>query len=249
MDALDETLTSWMRDVRLGKGRLLVPQYMLESGGPGTAAAFFADREVFVGLNAMAPEAGTVGQQITSQQFAIRTAEHSQTMRELLGIIFRSAGYSASTFGLADAEGAQQTATEVSARERRSMTTREKKTRYWVDGIRRFLTAVAAVDQAQFGGRIPPGLVPVVEFAPSSSPTPEQTATTVQLLAAAEAVSTDTKVRMLHPDWEDTAIAEEVARILDERAATMPDPFAIPPGAEGGGDPEADDPFTAEQTT
>lgn len=247
MDALDETLTSWMRDVRLGKARLLVPEYMLTNAGPGSANTWNIDQEVFQLLNTPPTSDGTFAQQISPQQFAIRHAEHSQTMQQLLGIIFRGAGYSASTFGLADAEGAQQTATEVSARERRSTTTREKKTRYWVDGLREFLVAVAAIDRAQFRPRqaIPEGAVPLIEFAPSSAPTPEQLAATVQLLDAAEAVSTDTKVRMLHPDWVEADIAQEVAKILEERAASMPaDPFAIPPGAEGGGDPEADDPFT-----
>lgn len=246
MDALDETLTSWMRDVRLGKGRLIVPSYMLESTGPGSASSFYAEREVFQALNVMAPEGATMSQMLTAQQFAIRTAEHSQTMRELLGIIFRGAGYSASTFGLADAEGAQQTATEVSARERRSMTTREKKTRYWVDGLRQFLMAVAVIDAKQFGGKIPEGLQPVIEFAPTSTPTPDQTATTVQLWAAAEAVSTDTKVRTLHPDWDDTAVAEEVAKIMAEKNAAMPvDPFAG--GAEGAGDPTAPEGMSNEE--
>lgn len=249
MDALDETLTSWMRDVRLGKARLLVPDYMLSNAGPGTANTWNIDQEVFQLLNSPPTSDGTFAQQISPQQFDIRHAEHAQTMQQLLGIIFRGAGYSASTFGLADAEGAQQTATEVSARERRSTTTREKKTRYWVDGLREFLVAVAAIDRAQFRPRqaIPEGAVPLIEFAPSSAPTPEQMAATVQLLNAAEAVSTDTKVRMLHPDWEESDIGQEVAKILEERAASMPDPFAIPPGAEGGGDPDADDEFTPDQ--
>lgn len=252
MDALDETLTSWMRDIRLAKSRLIVPDSMLATAGPGSPSVFNIDQEVWTGLNIPIMGVAKASDLITPQQFAIRTAEHSETMQQLLGIIFRGAGYSASTFGLADAEGAQQTATEVSARERRSATTREKKTRYWVDGIRRFLVAVAAIDAAQFPGRgaIPAGLVPVIEFPPASSPTPEQTATAVQMWAAAEAASTETRVRALHPDWDDPAVVEEVARILQEKQASMPtDPFAIPPGAEGGGDPDADDEFTAEPTT
>ena len=252
MDALDETLTSWMRDIRLAKSRLIVPDHMLTTAGPGSPSTFSIDQEVWVGLN-MPPTAGaSASDMITPQQFAIRTREHSETMQQLLGIIFRGAGYSASTFGLADAEGAQQTATEVSARERRSATTREKKTRYWVDGLRRFLIAVAAIDAAQFPGRgsIPTDAVPVIEFPPASAPTPEQTATTVQMWAAAEAASTETRVRHIHPDWDDTAIMEEVARILQEAQASMPaDPFAVPPGGEGGGDPEAEDPFTTPDPT
>ncbi|WP_394425447.1 hypothetical protein [Streptomyces sp. SGAir0957] len=37
MDALDETYSSWMRDIRLGKGRILVPNAYLQSSGPDAA--------------------------------------------------------------------------------------------------------------------------------------------------------------------------------------------------------------------
>ena len=44
-------------------------------------------------------------------------------------------------------------------------------------------------------------------------------------MAQAQAVSVDTKVRILHPDWEDTAVQAEVDRILVESGQAVPDPM------------------------
>lgn len=38
-------------------------------------------------------------------------------------------------------------------------------------------------------------------------------------------MSTDTKVRALHPDWDDTAVQAEVDRILTETGQSVPDPM------------------------
>ena len=63
----------------------------------------------------------------------------------------------------------------------------------------------------------------------------------MQTLRAAEVMSIDTGVRMVHPDWEDPDVLEEVARIAADNAAMAPaspfDPLAAEPGVEGGGDP------------
>ena len=44
----------------------------------------------------------------------------------------------------------------------------------------------------------------------------------------AVAVSTDTKVRMLHPDWDEEQIAAEVALIQAETGAAVPDIGPLP---------------------
>jgi len=238
MDAVDETWTSWMRDIRLGKGRVIVPNYMLAPGGPGRPSTFNVDQEVFVGLG-MAPseDPGSTGSTMSVQQFQIRTEEHAGTLKGLLSQIFRGAGYSGQTFGIADE--ATATATEVHARERRSITTREKKTRYYVDGLARFLEAVMAVDRAQFRGGIEP-FRPELEFPPAAAPSQQEIATTVQMFHAAEAISTHERVVMVHPDWDDKQIKAEVELILKESAAKVPDFGPLPgDGNEDGEDPAA----------
>jgi len=228
MDALDETYTSWMRDVRLAKARLLVPEDMLQNLGKGQGATFDVDQEIFVGLNIM--QAKETPQAITAQQFAIRVAEHQQTAEALVDQILDAAGYSPSTFGRGN-EGVT-TATEVVSREKKSARTRDKKTRYWSQALEPLLTTWLELDAAIFktGAK---GSVEV-EWADVSQPDPEVMARTVETLNRAVAVSVATKVKMIHPDWDEEAITEEVALIGD-----VPDIGPLPSfGGNGQGQPD-----------
>lgn len=226
LDALDETYTSWMRDVRLAKGRVIVPAFMLEAGTPGQpggGAVFDLDREVYQALTIPPNAEQGLGQQLTVQQFAIRTAEHAATARDLVLQVLRGSGYSAQTFGYAEKSAA--TATEVNAREKRSMSTRERKTRYWGQAISHLLEALLAVDAARFGG---PGVIrPRVEFPPAGQTPLAETASTLAMLKAAQAASISTRVTMVHPDWTDDQVAAEVAAIMDEESLMVPDPGPI----------------------
>ncbi|MDT0423530.1 phage portal protein [Streptomyces evansiae] len=219
MDALDETWSSWLRDIRLGRARLIIPDGYLRDHGPGRGASFDDDREIWQGLNIPPTEGGG----ITLSQFAIRVAEHQSTADSLVQQAVRSAGYSAQSFGLGD-QGAAVTATEVTARERRSMTTRDKKSRYWRPALAHILLVMLRLDRAMFT----PGLVidrPRVAFGDGVSEDPQAVAQTLSLLQQAQAVSTDTKVRALHPEWDDTAVHAEVDRILIETGQAVPDPM------------------------
>ena len=44
----------------------------------------------------------------------------------------------------------------------------------------------------------------------------------VKTLSDAKAISTDTKVRMVHPEWTDEQVTQEVERILNDDSAGMP---------------------------
>ncbi|MET8335488.1 hypothetical protein ABZV14_11485 [Streptosporangium canum] len=110
MDALDETCTSWMRDVRHGKGRIHVLSSYLQSQSPGKGAYFDPDREVYEALNVLG---GDDRMEITATQFAIRVAEQRDTAAELLASILRATGYSTHSFGLTG--DVAVTATEVTA--------------------------------------------------------------------------------------------------------------------------------------
>lgn len=220
MDALDESWTSWMRDIRLGRARLIVPDGYLRDHGPGRGASFDADREIWQSLNIPPTETGAAG--ITLSQFAIRVEEHARTTDAIVQQAVRSAGYSVQSFGLGDS--AAVTATEINARERRSMTTRKKKARYWLPALPDMLHVLLMLDRRLFT----PALVPArprVEFGTAVSEEPSSVAQTLVLLSQAEAISTDTKVRRLHPEWDETAVREEVDRILAESGAAVPDPM------------------------
>src|SRR5660398_42533 len=217
----DETYTSWMRDIRLAKARLVVPEFMLQDLGKGQGAAWDEDQEIYSALN-MQPNSS--GDTIKAQQFAIRVAEHKDTSVQLVNDILRSAGYSQSTLD-ADSEGAL-TATEVVAREQTSARTRAKKTRYWSQALDPLLTTWLELDAVVFKTRAQ-GTV-TVQWPDSSQPDQEALSRTVNALNQAAAVSTDTKVRMVHTDWAEEEIQAEVERVQAETGAAVPDlgPFA-----------------------
>jgi hypothetical protein len=52
LSAIDETYSSWMRDIRLAKSRIIVPAGYLASTGPGMGAGW-EDREVYAPTDAV----------------------------------------------------------------------------------------------------------------------------------------------------------------------------------------------------
>lgn len=229
-DALDETWASWMRDLRLGKGRITLPAQYLTSNGVGAGVSADLDREVYAGLNIPPTTDGG----ITVSQFKIRVTEHRETAQALIEQAVRQAGYSAASFG-AIGDGTAITATEVRARQGRSMTTRARKALYQAQPLSDILAALLAVESGplfnQHGLDLDP---PRVDFQDSIQEDPKVVAESVNLLRSAEAASTDTLVRMQHPDWEDDRIRDEVALILAESGRTvLADPAALGAGGAG----------------
>ncbi|MGW8374275.1 phage portal protein [Streptomyces sp. ODS28] len=217
-DALDDVWSSWMRDIRLARARLIVPTGYLRDNGPGQGANFDADREIWQQLNIPPTEAGNAG--ITLAQFGIRVQEHSSSAEAIVRQATQSAGYSAQTFGLGDAPAV--TATEVTARERRSMITRDVKARYWAPAVADMLHVMLRLDRALGFSRVAVDERPAIEFGDSVSEDPQTTAQTLSLLTQAEAASIDTRVRILHPDWDDDQVQAEVERIREDFGTGVP---------------------------
>lgn len=215
MDALDETYSSWMRDIRLAKARLLVPASYLQNNGPGQGATFDQDREVFTSLNSLTKEAMS----ITPNQFKIRFAEHQGTATELWEQVVTGAGFAAQTFGITGE--AAMTAAESWARERKTHYTRGGGIRYWTLGLRDLADLMLLVDREEFSGTAPLEEAEI-EFPPLVADQPQQRAETALAMRNAKGASTATIVRMLHPEWEDDAINEEVA-LIDGDTSDDPD--------------------------
>ncbi|GGN86338.1 hypothetical protein GCM10010112_67770 [Actinoplanes lobatus] len=241
-DNLDEVWTSWMRDVRLAKGRLVVPEHMLQSNGRGQGATFDADREVWSSVNTMIKSDASLTQQISAHQFNIRWQEHKETADALVEQALRHAGLSAQTLGGDDGVSAQ-TATEVQARERMSFTTRGNRiSGAWRPGIAQAVELLLEYEQAwSLAAAVTPER-PSVEFGDSVSEGPETIARVVQLLNAASAISIETSVRMVHPDWDDDQVDEEVARIKDDQQAaiSVEDTLGAHAGQQPGDDQDED---------
>ncbi|WP_030271210.1 phage portal protein [Streptomyces sp. NRRL B-24484] len=218
-DALDSVWTSWMRDIRLARARLIVPAGYLRDRGPGNGATFDEDRDIWHALDIPPTETGAG---ITLSQFAIRVEEHQRSADALVRQIAESAGYSAQTFGL-DGGSTAMTATEVDAREHRSMTTRKTKARYTCPPLAGILGTLLQLDRALGFSTVTPER-PRVAVGPAVAEDPTSTAQTLSLLAQAQAVSTETKVRILHPEWDRNAVAAEVQRIHAETGLAIADP-------------------------
>lgn len=221
MDALDETWTSWMRDIRLGKGRVIVADQFLDTRGRGTGAVFDMDAEVFSPLNMDPANMENAG--ITVAQFAIRTEEHARTCAELFQRIVVTAGYSPQSFGM-QGDGAEQTATEVDAREGRSDRTTARKQRYVRRKAEDIAEMMLIIDATVFGSGVEP-MRPRLEFPDPDQNDPREIGSTLNLVTLARAASTETKVRMLHPEWEEPQVQAETKRILEEEGlGAVPDP-------------------------
>jgi hypothetical protein len=227
MDALDEVYSSWMRDIRLAKARLLVPETYLQSQGRGQGAVFETEQEIYSPVNALVGNQAS-GLAITPNQFAIRVTEHRDSALQLREEIVRGAGYSAQTFGATG--DVAMTATETTARERKSLITRAKKENYWRAELRAMVEVWLAIDATVFGSPVEPSR-PDIEFGDYVAQDANQLAGTLEALTRAESASTDTRVRMLHPDWDDDQVAEEIERIRDDSTVSLP---PVPFGPDGG---------------
>ena len=228
MDSLDETYSSWMRDIRLGKARTIVPaeylkrkpQEMLDGLAQSASWEFDPDVESYVTIDMVDQNGNIPG--ITLQQFAIRSGEHAATCAELMRNIVSIAGYAPQTFGM-DITGMAQSGTALRIREKKSYDTRGKKQTYWKSPLENIMTAMIHLDNALWPDKGSDSDDTVrVRFADSAANDLGSLAQTVSMMAGAKAISTEIMVEMLHPDWTQKQIAEEVARIKNaEKDALM----------------------------
>lgn len=234
-DRYDETWTSWLTDIRLAKGKVLVPEYMLQSNGPGGGASFDANREIWAALTDLKNNTGQ-GLQPTVVQFAIRCVEHKATLDEIRATALQHAGVSQQTLGQDDGATAM-TATEAQAKERLSFTTRDVEIVPWTTGIADYAELQMLTDKVN-GFDVPEPVRPKVEFGDGVAESPRILAETVQLLVAAEAISQQTRVEMVHPDWSKSRVMAEVGRLKDEAQAALPPDPGGAFGADPGGPPK-----------
>ena len=219
LDSLDEIYTSWLRDIRLAKSRLIVPAEFLRRKPEDMFAdgsykyEFDEDVETLVALDMGNNDQE---QKITPSQFAIRSNEHSATYEMTLRTILSMAGYSPQTFGL-DISGNAESGTARRIMEKKSLSTNAKKQSYWKAPLENFLTAVMQLDKALYGNSAWQEDQSVqVEMRDPVVTGVSDIAGSVSLLRNAQAASTDTLVKMLHPDWQQAKVDEEVQKIIQE---------------------------------
>lgn len=233
LDALDESWTSWMRDIRMGLGKLLIDKEFMENVETGEFGAF---EETFVKLDLGQLRLGTGDkyEPLKTVQFELRVTEHMQTATSLFTEIVDRCGYNPQTFGL-EIKGTAQSGTALRIRERKSMMTRQKKSRYWAWAIKRLVQQLQEYDLA--AGTADSTYEPVevtVELQDSVTPDAKETSETIMNLRNAKALSTEMAVRMANPDWNDEQVTQELTRLEEEE----PEPIEpIFPGEEESGAP------------
>lgn len=248
-DAVDEIASSLMRDIALGKGRVFVARYMLEDQGPGKGAAFNPDQDYFSPVRANPSDKDEMP--LVASQFAIRVEEHIKAIEWYSAKAIRSAGFNPdSDFG---EQGGDMTATEYSGRTRRSFSTRAKKALYWTTALEGIVEALIRVFNAEFAGQegnakaIPEDWPVIVEFPPAAHPDIKYLAETANTLKQAQAASTRVRVQLVHPDWTDLEVDEEVARIEEEGEVVDPATFGLAPDLGTGAEPEITTPSPFEE--
>lgn len=210
-EAVNEVWSSWMRDIRIAKARIVVAQQYLQSGGFGQGATFDYDREVYEGMAAITgPNGEPFG--FHAHQFAIRVEEHSRTVQDLRDQAMRSAGWTPGSVGGSD-QGLR-TATEIKSDERLSERTRDKKSNYWKT-LSTFFLSWMQLDALLYGGPLPEE-EPEFRFPAEAQADQEAMARTNQMLYAAQSASIETRVRMQHPEWDGETVNREVDRIKEE---------------------------------
>ena len=132
------------------------------------------------------------------------------------------AGYSPASFGLGDASS-NATATEIKQQQAKSFKTRAKKAKYWRSTLEDVFYWLLQVDNAIFGQNNGDYKVQV-NLQDSVQTDPMEKAESINKLSQAQALSIDTKVRLLHPNWNEEQIESEVERIMQENGMMVNEP-------------------------
>lgn len=224
MDALDEAFSAWMIDIQFARGKIHLPVDYLKKNDSGVVT-FNIDKNMYVELDA---DPTALGNQITVSQFSVRSAEFETTILNLLDRIITSAGYSPQSFGL-NIAGRAESGTALNVRERKSFATTSKKQSYWEQPIKQLVKMMIQVYNEELGGHIVGdvnGLT--IEFCDSVSNNMTEVCNSIKMLSDAKAASTETKVRMAHPEWSDEQVADEVEKIKEADTIEVANPDGNP---------------------
>lgn len=237
LDAGDGVYSDWLDAVDDAKSRIILSESMVTNSGPGQGAAFDMSQRVIMPVK-MPPSETPAGKglPIEQVQFDMHTDEYLKGIDAIAAKALDAAGYTP-TGTNTDAAGRDVTATEVVSNDRKSVRTRDKKIRYWRPRLEALLTTALQLEVARFQPRVDGTLVqayPVrVTFPDTSQPTQAELAATAKALYDAKSASTETRVRIVQPEWTDVQVKEEAARIDNGERAV--DPFTIGVGGEGMG--------------
>lgn len=219
-DALDEAYSAMQRETRLTKTTVIVPAEYLRRGSEmfgGKKAAEFTFSNGSGAFTALDIDSDRTSSPITIVNPEIRAESRIAVCDNLIKRILSLAGYAPQSAGL-DIDGSAESGTALSVRERKSIRTTETKKTYWWHAINDIIRAMLRLDKKVFKSAVNPEEAFSVELPTNNQPDIGQLAQIVEQLERAGAVSIQTKVTMLHPEWSEEQIAEEIARIQEEHS-------------------------------
>lgn len=212
LDRIDAVYSELADDVDLTRGRLIVDEALIDTSPDfGAGTGFDLDRRIFT------PVGSSLGDKPLMQevQFTARVNELMTTIQALTEKVITTAGWSLATFGEHDGD-TDITATEVRAREARTLSKRARRINEETQHVTHLARKLLDLDGLQ-------GRTVTVEWSATVAPDLKELAETAQMLKVAQAASTYQRVKMVHPDWGEPQIVEEVARIHSDGAAPLPD--------------------------
>jgi A118 family predicted phage portal protein len=213
LDSLNAAYTAWMREIKLGQARLIIPEAWLQR--QNGEFKFDVDKELFTALDV--DPLSSKGMGINQVQFELRVEQFRLTCTDFMEKIVTTAGYSPQSFGM-NIQGQAESGTALNIKERKSIMTKGKKEHFFGTAINQILQQMLFIDKAVFKTpNINPEYLPRMEFQDSLSFDLNSTSDTIDKLNRAQAISTKIKVSMQHPDWSKEEIEKETKAILDEQ--------------------------------
>ena len=230
-DELDEVYSSIQRETRLTKTTVVVPmeylrrkddiRHQFDSEAKKAEWVFDNGKGVFVGLDI---DTGENASPVTVINPEIRAEQRIALCDDLVKRILSMAGYAPQSAGI-DVNGRAESGTALAVRERKTLRTTETKKTHWWHALQHIVRAMLKLDAAVYKSGVDPNAGITVELPSNSQPDIDQMAQILEQLERAGAISVEGKVRLLHPDWGDDKILEEVRMIREERGLTGPDPL------------------------
>lgn len=222
MDSLDLAFSSWVRDIELGMGQLFIDEELTTrhdniTGETSVMGKFSKFQKCFVNINLSNYKMGSDSiDPIKAIQFEMRTEEHMRSCEYFFSQIVNQSGYSPSSFGINADGGFAQSGTALRIRDRKSMLTRDKKAEYWKTAIKQLLIQAQTFYNSVNSkfNNIDDTLS--VELGDSIIIDAREQSETLRNLDQARAISTEMRVKMLHPDWDEEKVNQEVKKIYDE---------------------------------
>jgi A118 family predicted phage portal protein len=227
LDSLDFAWTSWMRDIELGMGQIFVDEELLHTAKTDVNGTdvflnkFSKFQKSFIKLNLTNWKMGgdTGAKPIDAVQLDIRVDEHMKTCTELAQQIASLCGYSPQTFGFGDF-GNAQSGTALKIRENKSQKTRSKKEKYFRPAILKLMEQAQNFDKSSGLYSNYENVDMNIEIEDSIMTDNKEVSETIKNLYQAKAISNYMKVKLQHPDWDDSKIQEEVDKINSDEGIT-----------------------------